>query len=62
MTRSDIINLIALIVIPILAVIVGHMMQTNSDKRKDKLQIFKILMTARIYGSTIDSVHALNPY
>ncbi len=60
MTCSDIINLVALIVIPILAVIVAHMMQTNSDKRKDKMQIFKILMTARIYGSTTDSIHALN--
>lgn len=60
MTCSDILNLIALIVIPILAVVVAHMMQTNSDKRKDKMQIFKILMTARIYGSTTDSVHALN--
>lgn len=24
------------------------------------MQIFKILMTSRIYGQTIDSVHALN--
>lgn len=60
MTCSDILNLIALILIPILAVVVAHMMQINSDKRKDKMQIFKILMTARIYGSTTDSVHALN--
>lgn len=60
MTCSDIINLIALIVIPILAVVIAHVMQIRSDKRKDKMQIFKILMTARIYGSTTDSVHALN--
>lgn len=60
MTCSDIINLLALIVIPILAVVVAHMMQVCADKRKDKMQIFKILMTARIYGCTTDSVHALN--
>lgn len=60
MTCSDILNLIALIVIPILAVVVAHMMQTNSDKRKDKMQIFKVLMTARICGWTTDRVYALN--
>ena len=60
MTCSDILNLIALIVIPILAVIVAHAIQVRSDKRKDKMQIFKVLMTARIYGWTADSVHALN--
>lgn len=60
MTCSDILNLIALIVIPTLAVIVAHAMQIHSEKRKDKMQIFKTLMTARIYGWTIDSVHALN--
>ena len=60
METRDILNLIALIVIPILAVLIGHWCQISSEKRKDKLQIFKTLMTARIYGWTVDSVHALN--
>ncbi len=60
METRDILNLIALIVIPILAVLIGHWCQISSEKRKDKMQIFKTLMTARIYGWTVDSVHALN--
>ena len=56
----EIINIIAIVVAPIIAVWVGQLLQTKSERRKDKLQIFKTLMTARIYGWTVDSVHALN--
>lgn len=56
----DIINIIAVITAPIIAVWVGQYLQNLAEKRKDKMQIFKILMTSRIYGQTIDSVHALN--
>lgn len=60
METRDILNLIAIIVIPILAVLIAQWLQTRSEKRKDKMLIFKTLMTARIYGWTVDSVHALN--
>ena len=60
METRDVLNLIAIIVIPILAVLIGQWLQTRSEKRKDKMQIFKTLMTARIYGWTVDSVHVLN--
>lgn len=60
MEMKDILNLIAIIVIPIVAVLIGQWLQTRSEKRKDKMQIFKALMTARIYGWTVESVHALN--
>lgn len=56
----NIINLIALIVVPILAVIVGQKLQDRAQKRNDKIQIFKILMTSRIYGWTTESVQAMN--
>lgn len=36
------------------------MASNRSEKRKDKMQIFKTLMTSRIYGWTPDSVNALN--
>lgn len=36
------------------------MASNRSEKRKDKIQIFKTLMTSRIYGLTPDSVNALN--
>ena len=60
MECKDILNLIAIIVIPIAAVLIGQWLQSRSEKRKDKMQIFKILMTSRIYGWTQDSVHCMN--
>ena len=56
----SILNLIAIIVIPIVSVIVGQYLQNRAEKRKDKMQIFKTLMTSRVYGWTVESVHALN--
>lgn len=60
MDCKDILNLAAIIFIPIVAVLIGQWLQARSERRKDKMQIFKILMTSRMYGWTIDSVHALN--
>lgn len=57
---KDILNLAAIIIIPISAVLIGQWLQDRSERRKDKMQIFKTLMTSRIYGWTTDSVHALN--
>lgn len=56
----SIINVLAIIIIPIVAVVVGQKLQTRAKKREDKIQIFKILMTSRIYDWTTDEVHALN--
>ena len=60
MEWKDILNLIAIIVIPIAAVLIGQWLQSRSEKRKDKMQIFKILMTSRIYGWTQESVYCMN--
>lgn len=56
----EIINIIALVIIPILSVIIGQKLQVRSQKRNDKMQIFKILMTSRIFGWTNESVQAMN--
>ena len=56
----SIVNLIAIVVIPIVAVIIGQMLQNRAQKRNDKIQIFKTLMTSRIYGWTTESVQAMN--
>lgn len=56
----DVLNLLAIIIIPIAAVIIGQRLQDRAEIRKDKMHIFKVLMTSRIYGWTVDSVHALN--
>ena len=60
MTINDYLTLAALIIIPIVAVVIAQWLQNRSEKRKDKMQIFKTLMTSRIYGWTPDSVNALN--
>ncbi len=60
MECKDILNLIAIIVIPITAVLIGQWLQDRSEKRKDKMHIFKTLMTSRIYGWTQDSVYCMN--
>jgi hypothetical protein len=60
MECKDILNLIAIIVIPIAAVLIGQWLQSRAEKRKDKMQIFKTLMTSRIYGWTQESVYCMN--
>ena len=60
MECKDILNLIAIIVIPIVVVLIGQHLQNRAEIRKDKMHIFKVLMTSRIYGWTQESVHCLN--
>ena len=56
-----IINVIAIIAIPLVAVFVGQFLQYKAEKRKDKMQIFQCLMTKRITGwAGLDAVNALN--
>ena len=56
----EILNIIALILVPIFAVVIAQKLQERAQKRNDKMQIFKILMTNRICGWTNESVYALN--
>lgn len=60
MELKDILNLIAIFIIPVVAVIVGQHLQNRAEIRKDKMHIFKVLMTSRIYGWTQESAHCLN--
>ena len=57
---SDIMNFIALLLSPLIATIVGSRLQEQREKRRDKMQIFKVLMTSRVYGITYDNINALN--
>lgn len=59
MCISDIINLLAIIAAPIVAVVIGQRLQDRSERRKDKMQIFRALMNSR-NGWTPESVYALN--
>lgn len=55
-----ILNIVALFLIPIVAVIVGQKLQERAKKREDKMQVFKVLMTSRGLGWNQDMVWALN--
>ena len=57
----DIINFIAIIVIPIFAVLIGQWLQNRSEKRKDKVRVFSHLMSYRVIGYVDQqSVNILN--
>lgn len=57
----SLINLAAIIIIPIVAVIIGQKLQDRSERRKDKMNIFRTLMTNRLYGwASFECVNALN--
>lgn len=60
MEIRDILNLIALIVVPIVAVIIGQQLQTRAKKRDDKMKVFESLMACRVLGLDAESVRAYN--
>ena len=53
------INIAAVIIAPIIAVWVGQKLQNRAEKRKDKMAVFKAVMTYR-YGWSQEAVVALN--
>lgn len=55
-----VINTIAIIIIPIVAIFIGQKLQDRSQKRKDKLEIFRLLMMYRGLGWSVETVRALN--
>ena len=60
MDVMDIINIIAIIVSPIVAVIIGQTLQDKIRIRADKIEVFKTLMISRGMGLSLESVKALN--
>lgn len=57
----NIINVIAIIIGPIVAVLITRYLQTRSEKRKDKKDIFRTLMTYRgLNWSNLECVNSLN--
>lgn len=55
-----IINIAAVILSPIVALLISNKIQTDKAKRQEKIQILKILMTQRFSVRSIDYVNALN--
>lgn len=60
MDISDYINIVAIIFAPVISVIIGQRLQDRAKRRQDKMEIFKALMSSRVYGWTNASVYALN--
>ena len=54
------INIAAIILAPVVSVIIGQKLQDRAKRRQDKMDIFKTLMTNRVYIWTTACVHALN--
>ena len=54
-----ILNLIAVLLIPVVAVFVGQYLQERAQRRKDKMDIFKTLMINRV-GWSVESTRAMN--
>lgn len=52
-------NIFAVILAPVIAVWVGQKLQDRAEKRKDKMSVFKAIMTDR-YGWSRETVLALN--
>lgn len=60
MDYTNVINIIALLVAPIIAVIVGQFLQEKAQKRADKMQVFKTLMMTRGLSRDYQMVAVLN--
>lgn len=59
MTAGEVINLIALIIIPLVAVWLAGYLQDRAEKRNDKMNAFLDILTFR-YGWSPEGVKALN--
>lgn len=60
MDITDYISIAAIIFAPVISVIIGQKLQDRAKRRQDKMEIFKALMSSRVYGWTNASVYALN--
>lgn len=55
----DVVSITAVIIAPIISVCIGQYLQDRALRRKDKIELFKSLMTSR-NGWTVESVRGLN--
>lgn len=60
MEIKDWINIVAIILSPIFAVIITMWLTTRNEKRKEKMEVFKQLMIARAISGNYDYVKTLN--
>ena len=55
-----VVNIVAVVLAPIVAVVIGQYLQDRSERRKDKMEIFKSLMANRSFDWTVEGARALN--
>ena len=60
MQIKDIIDIVAILASPIVAVLIGQILLNREKKRSDKMEIFKTLMINRGLAWSTDTVKALN--
>ena len=60
MELSEVLNLLALVIVPLVAVAVGQYLQTRSKKKDEQYKIFKELLRSRVFGINVESVEAYN--
>ncbi|MCI5544734.1 MAG: hypothetical protein MR368_04595 [Azospirillum sp.] len=60
MELKDWINIIAIVLSPIFAVLITMWLTIRNEKRKEKMEVFKQLMISRAVSGTIDYVKTLN--
>lgn len=60
MGLSEGLNLLALVIVPLVAVVVGQYLQTRSKKKDEQYKIFKELLRSRVFGINAESVEAYN--
>lgn len=60
MGLSEGLNLLALVIVPLVAVAVGQYLQTRSKKKDEQYKIFKELLRSRVFGINAESVEAYN--
>ena len=58
MEMRDFLNLAALVIIPIVAVLIGQDLQARAKKRDDKMRVFEVLMAHRVLGLSPEVVKA----
>ena len=55
-----IINILAVLLSPIIALLISKKLHEKEEKRKEKIYILKVLMTQRFSIKSIEFVNALN--
>jgi len=57
---DTIINVVGMILIPVVIIYITKRIQEKEQNHNDKMNLFKVLMTYRNLGWSVDMVHALN--